>query len=280
MTTGAVVITGVSTGIGLGCARAFVSRGYRVYGSVRKAEDGERVAAELGDGFRPVVFDITDEDAVVDAARWVERDLGGLPLLGVVNNAGIATSGPLMIQPLDEIRQQFEVNVIGQLVVTRAFLPLLQAAPSARIMMMSSVGGKVSGPFLGAYSASKHALEGMSDALRRELMLFDIDVIVIGPGTVASAIWDKPSANDVDGVVGTPYEASAKAMQVFAVTRGKNGESIDRFGRMVLGAFEARRPKARYAFVKGKLKNWILPRVLPPRWVDRIIGKRFGLSAS
>ena len=143
--------------------------------------------------------------------------------------------------------------------------------------MMSSVGGKVSGPFLGAYSGSKHALEGMSAALRRELMLFDIDVIIIGPGTVASAIWDKPSANDVDAVVGTPYEDSAKAMQKFAVTRGKKGETIDNFGCMVLGAFEARHPRTRYAFVKGKVQNWILPRVLPARLVDRVIGKRFGL---
>ncbi len=194
----AILITGVSSGIGYGAAKEFASHGYQVFGSVRKQEDAKRLKAELGSNFMPLFFDVTDSKALRHAAQQVQSIVGNRGLTGLINNAGIATSGPLIHQPLDEIRWQFEVNVIGLIAVTQAFLPLLKARRSpasktSRIINISSVGGKIASPFIGAYAGSKYAIEGMSHSLRRELQLHDIDVIIIGPGAVktptAMAYW-------------------------------------------------------------------------------------------
>src|ERR1700710_2550746 len=170
-----IVVTGSATGIGWGIAKVLIQKGFRVFGSVRKAADGERLAKEFGQNFVPVLFDVTDEAAVAKAADQVAAALNGETLAGLVNNAGIAVAGPLLYLKLDEFRQQIAVNLTGQLIVTQAFAPLLgvdrsrKGAPG-RIVMISSVGGKNANPFLGPYNASKFGLEGMSEALRRELM--------------------------------------------------------------------------------------------------------------
>jgi NAD(P)-dependent dehydrogenase (short-subunit alcohol dehydrogenase family) len=192
----AVVITGVSNGIGWGTTRVLLREGYQVFGSVRHAADAERLAAAFGSNFVPLIFDVTDQEAIRHAAGQVRAALGGRTLHGLVNNAGIAEGGPLVHQPLAAFRAQIEVNLIGPLIVTQAFAPLLGVDRSlqggaGRIVNISSVGGQFAGPFLGAYHASKFGLEGLSDTLRRELVPFGIDVVVIGPGSVATAIWDK-----------------------------------------------------------------------------------------
>ena len=190
-----VVITGVSTGIGWGALKILTSKGIHVFGSVRKLEDAERLTSEFGDSFTPLIFDVTDEKSVGEAVEQVRNQINGNNLLGLVNNAGIAIGGPLMHQPIADFRKQIEVNLIGQLIVTQAFLPLLgtdsnlQGKPG-RIINISSVGGKISSPFLGAYSASKFGLEAISEALRRELTIYGIDVIIIVPGSVVTPIWD------------------------------------------------------------------------------------------
>src|SRR5271154_6033280 len=197
-----VVITGASTGIGWAAAKLLLARGFRVFGSVRKQADADRLAAEFGANFSPLLFDVTDEAAVKAGAATVRASLGNETLFGLVNNAGIAVPGPLLYVEVDEFRHQLEVNVTGQLIVTQAFVPLLGAdadrkgAPG-RIVMISSVGGKNASPFVGPYNASKFALEGFSESLRRELMLFGIDVIVVAPGAVATAIWGKAEQVDV-----------------------------------------------------------------------------------
>ena len=176
-----VVVTGASTGIGWGCVKVLIAAGSRVFGSVRKQADGDRLSAAFGPNFTPLLFDVTDEAAVAAGARQVEAALGGETLSGLVNNAGIAVPGPLLHLKIDDFEHQLAVNVTGQLIVTQAFAPLLGVDRSrkgvpGRIVMISSVGGKNAMPFLGAYSASKFALEGMSESLRRELMPFGIDV--------------------------------------------------------------------------------------------------------
>src|SRR5262245_39157463 len=223
-----VVVTGASTGIGWGAVKVLVKNGFRVFGSVRREADAERLVREFGAGFAPLLFDVTDIEAVGRAAREVGSALDRETLFGLVNNAGIAVPGPLLHLPIDGFRRQLEVNVTGQLIVTQAFAPLLgadatrQGAPG-RIVMISSGGGKNATPFLGAYNATKFALEGMSEALRRELMLFGIDVIVVAPGPVVTAIWDKAEAEDLAPYVGTPFESGLRAARDFMLARRAHG---------------------------------------------------------
>src|SRR5215471_12890363 len=184
-----VVITGASTGIGHSCAKLLLDKGYRVFGSVRKEADAERLKGEFGANFTPLLFDVTDEAAVLAAAREVRTALNGETLAGLVNNAGIAVAGPVLELSADEFRRQMNVNVIGPIITTQAFGPLLGAdrtlkGPPGRIVMISSVAGRNGNPLLSAYVASKHALEGLSESLRRELMLFGIDVVIVAPGPV------------------------------------------------------------------------------------------------
>ncbi len=277
-----ILVTGASTGIGYAVAKAFLDQGYHVYGSVRKPADADRLRQELGPQFSPLLFDVTDHAAIAAAAQQVADEIGKDGLACLVNNAGMATSGPLMLQPLDDFKFQFEVNVFGQLAVTQAFLPLLGATanPShapGRIIMISSVGGKISAPFLGAYSSSKHALEGFSNSLRIELQLYGIDVIVIGPGAIKTPIWEKPSANDLGIFAGSPYAAMMQKFQRYFVKNGLEGLSADDLGRQTVAIFEKRKPKTRYAIVKKKFSNWTVPMNLPARMLDRMIGKATGL---
>ena len=188
-----VVVTGVSTGIGWGTTKVLVSKGFRVFGSVRKPADADRLQREFGNGFVPLMMDITDAEAVHQAAQKVGSMIGGRNLVGLVNNAGIVVSGPLLYLRPNEYRRQLEVNMVSPLVVIQAFAPLLgtdknRQGPTGRIVNITSSGAKVAIPLLGAYSASKFGLEGMSDALRRKLMLFGIDIVILEPGTVNTAL--------------------------------------------------------------------------------------------
>jgi NAD(P)-dependent dehydrogenase (short-subunit alcohol dehydrogenase family) len=192
-----VVVTGTSTGIGWGVAKILIGHGFRVFGSVRKKADADRLAAEFGAQFVPLLFDVTDEAAVRVAATQVRAALAGETLTGLVNNAGVAIAGPLLHLPITDFRQQMEINVIGLVNVTQAFAPLVGAdralkGSPGRIVNISSVGGQVASPFLSAYNASKFAVEGLSESLRRELLPFGIDVIVVAPGAVATPIWARP----------------------------------------------------------------------------------------
>src|SRR2546426_8845647 len=154
----------------------------------------------------PVQMDVPDTASIARARAEVERALGGAPLAGLVNNAGIPVAGPLELLPLDELRRVLEVNLVGAVAVTQAFLPLLKAA-RGRIVNISSLAGRAALPFLGPYAASKFALEALSDSLRRELWPFGIEVIVIEPGNIQSKIWDKVEAMDLTRYRGTPYQA-------------------------------------------------------------------------
>jgi NAD(P)-dependent dehydrogenase (short-subunit alcohol dehydrogenase family) len=277
-----VVVTGASTGIGWGCAKVLTASGFRVFGSVRKQADAERLARELGPNFTPLIFDVTDEAAVAAAAKQVEAALRGETLFGLVNNAGITVPGPLLYQKIEDFKRQIAVNLTGQLIVIQAFAPLLGAdrtrkgAPG-RIVMISSAGGKNASPFLGAYNASKFAVEGMSESLRRELVLFGIDVIVVAPGTVATSMWDRPHAINIAAFADTPYAPALAKLKVHMITNGRRGLPPRRLGETVKTALTAARPKARYTVTPDPIET-LVANALPRRMVDSIIAGRLGLQ--
>ena len=276
-----VVVTGVSTGIGWGITKILIQNGYRVFGSVRKTQDAERLQSEFGETFVPLIFDITDEEKVHAAARQVRDQLNGETLFGLVNNAGVAVPAPLAHMPIDEFRTQMEINLTGQLIVTQAFLPLLGMDRSlkgkpGRLINMSSTSGKRGAPFVGAYVTSKHALEGMSETLRIELMLYGIDVIIIGPGAVATPIWDKGEQADLTKYQHTEYVEAARKFQKYMVEDGRKGLPSEKIGEVVLHALTTSKPRVRYPVVPNMLKNWIIPMLLPKRYVDRLIAKGLG----
>lgn len=278
----AVLITGVSSGIGYATAKEFAACDYQVFGSVRKQEDGKRLMDEIGSHFTPLLFDVTDQQALQSAVDKVSTMVGEHGLAGLINNAGIATSGPLAYQPIDEIRWQFEVNVIAPIAVTQAFLPLLCVRQSpkskpGRIINISSVGGKIASPFIGAYVGSKHALEGISHSLRRELQLQGVKVIIIGPGAVNTPIWDKESARDMTRFSSTEYAESIEKFQQYALSLGKAGDSPEKVGRFIRKVFELENPKTRYTIVPNLIFNWLLPLIIPDSWLDKIIARNFGL---
>lgn len=278
-----VVITGVSSGIGWGATKILVNQGIRVFGSVRKTEDAERLHGEFGDLFIPLLFDVTDSGAVHAAAQQVRNCLNGETLFGLVNNAGIALGGPLMHQSIEEYRFQLEVNLVAPLVVTQAFLPLLGTDPSlngtpGRIINISSVAGKNGAPFLGAYAASKHGLEGFSESLRRELMLYGIDVIIIGPGAVATSIWDKAETADASPYDNTDYATPLKKFRDYILDKGRKGYPPERIGEVIWEALTSPNPRVRYAVVPQHLLNWSIPMTLPKRMVDELIANQLGLG--
>ena len=276
-----VVVTGVSTGIGWGITNVLIQRGFRVFGSVRKTQDADRLSKEFGENFLPLLFDVTDEAAVQAAAGRVTEHLNGETLFGLVNNAGIAVPAPLMHQSTDDFRHQLEVNLVSVLIVTKAFLPMLGSDRSrrgkpGRIINISSVGGKFGGPFLGAYAASKHGVEGLSESLRRELMLYGIDVIIIGPGSVATPIWDKAEQVDLSRYANTEYVEAARRVQENMVRNGRNGCPPEKVGEVVLHALTTPRPRVRYAVIPSTSWRRILQNLLPKRLVDRMIAKNLG----
>lgn len=277
-----VVVTGASTGIGYAVAQTLAREGFHVFASVRRQADADRIGEEIGEEVTPLVFDVTDPEGIADAARDVADRLGGVTLAGLVNNAGIAVAGPLLHLPIAELREQLEVNVVAPVAVVQAFAPLLGAdrsrkGPPGRIVNMSSIAGRLAAPFLGPYAASKHALEAISDSLRRELMIYGIDVIVIEPGSVATPIWDKAEDMGFKAYMQTDYRDQLGRLLKVALRDGRAGYPPERIAAAVLRALVAPRPRTRMPVVAGAFQNWTVPRILPDRALDAMIGKMFGL---
>jgi NAD(P)-dependent dehydrogenase (short-subunit alcohol dehydrogenase family) len=276
-----VVITGASTGIGWACAKVLLDKGFRVFGSVRKPADAERLRSEFGTSFTPLVFDVTDEAAVLAAGREVRAALNGETLAGLVNNAGIAVAGPVLELSADEFRRQMNVNVIGPIITTQAFGPLLGADPSlkgprGRIVMISSVAGKAGNPLVSAYSTSKHAIEGLSESLRRELMLFGIDVIVIAPGPVKTPIFDKAEEVDIAAYSQSPFFPALQRIRSYMLQLAKTGLPPEKIAEGIFTALTSALPKVRYTITPNPLEQLALS-ILPKRLIDKIIAKRLGL---
>lgn len=278
-----VVITGASTGIGRATAEYLAAQGWQVFAGIRKEADGTALV-DADDRIKPILLDVTQPEQVDASVETVRAALDGQKLAGLVNNAGIANMGPLALQPLDQFEAHFSVNVFGLLRASQAFAPLLgmdeslEGAPG-RIVNITSVGGRLSAPFLGAYTATKHAVESITDSLRRELVLFGIDAIAVGPGAVKTPIWDKAEeSNSSNPYANSPW---AKPIEIFSETMldgGRTGLDPIIIAKTIETALSAKKPKARYAPVPDKLTNFTLPMLLPKRVVDGFFWKRFGMS--
>jgi NAD(P)-dependent dehydrogenase (short-subunit alcohol dehydrogenase family) len=278
----AVLITGASSGIGAGSALELDRRGYRVFAGVRSADAAERLRQQASSRLTPVMLDVTDAASIAAAAATVRAAVGDTGLAGLVNNAGIAICGPIEVLPLDQLRRQLEVNVIGQIAVVQAVLPLLRAA-RGRIINVGSLNGTVSPAFLGPYAASKYAMEALSDSLRMELRRWGIRVAIIEPGPIDTPIWQKSAVVADQITAGVPPEPLALYQDdLDAFRRGVERFSADalpveRVVQAVVHALTAPRPKIRYFItwmVRLSFKGF---KMLPDRFRDWLIRRQIGL---
>jgi NAD(P)-dependent dehydrogenase (short-subunit alcohol dehydrogenase family) len=271
------LVTGASTGIGEACALRLDRLGHRVYAGVRSEEHADGLRRRGSDLIVPVFLDVTDQAQIDAVAKQVSDGGGGLD--GVVNNAGIAKGGPLEYLPLDIWRQQLDVNVLGQVAVTKAMLPFIRAA-SGRIVFIGSIGGKVATMLMGPYGASKFAIEAIGESLRAELRPWGISVSVVEPGAVKTAIWDKGRQEADRLEQALPEEARIRyAKHVAAVRKGiemqdKQGASPDKVAAAVQHALFSRRPKTRYVVGTDARAQSMMVRWLPDRPREAII-RRF-----
>jgi hypothetical protein len=195
----------------------------------------------------------------------------------------MGVGGPLALQPIDEIRQQFEANVIGTIAVTQAFISLLGSDPSlqgnpGRIVNITSIGGRIGFPMMAAYTGTKFAIEGISESLRRELLLYGIDVIVIAPHSTNTPLLDKAEAQDISRYDNTPYRRPGQLVLDFIVRDGRKGYHPRQIAEVIYKAITVKRPRARYSIVPNPLQAWLLTNVFPTRFIDRMMGKQFGLA--
>jgi len=275
-----LLVTGASTGIGAACAVACARRGMTVFSGVRNLQAGEALKKKAGTSLIPVQLDVTDADSITQCAEFVRRTVGTAGLAGLINNAGVAIGGPLEIIPIAQLRKQLEVNVIGQIAVTQALLPLLRRA-RGRIINMGSIAGRGTIPMMGPYSASKFALEALTDALRMELRPWGIEVAIIEPGAIATPIWEKSlkTSIEVEEVVTEEgkrlYEETARLVREAVDQSARRAISVEHVVEAVWHALTAARPKTRYLvgrdakmrafmvkWVPDRVQDWILLKVL------------------
>lgn len=282
---GAVLVTGSSTGIGQACARYLDKLQFRVFAGVRRDADGEALRQKASDRLTPIHIDVTDGATIAAARAAVESAVGEAGLAGLVNNAGIVVPGPLEILPLEELRKQLEVNVVGQLAVTQAFLPLLRRG-GGRVVQMGSISGRIATPFVGAYSVSKFALEAMTDALRMELLPWGIEVSIVEPGSIATPIWGKSREYSGEIARRIPlekrnlYRRAYDAMRAAAAKTGEAGIPAIEVAKAVADALTAPKPRTRYLVGKDAKMRALLAQFIPDRMRDRIIIKHLGLPST
>ena len=272
---GGVFISGSSSGIGEACALGLDERGYHVFAGVRNAEDGQTLSQRASQRLRPVIVDITNPKQIKAAAETVRQALGDKPLDGLINNAGISLGGPLEFVPIDRLRHQLEVNLIGHIAVSQMFIPLLRKS-QGRIINVGSVVGIFASPMLGPYCASKYAMEAISDVMRRELKPWNIKVSLLEPGIIAKKIWEKSRIRAERGIKEAPeellhlYGPLIERVQKPAADIEKTAQSPEVAVRAVVRALTASRPKTRYRMGPKarpqKVISW-----LPDRIQDRII---------
>ncbi|HST05095.1 MAG TPA: SDR family oxidoreductase [Chloroflexia bacterium] len=276
-----VLITGTSTGIGAECALRLNGMGWQVFAGVRRGEDGAalREKARYKDHLTPVLLDVTDAESISSAIQLIEAKVGEQGLDGLVNNAGIAIAVPIEFLPIDELRKQLEVNVIGQVAVTQAAIPLLRTA-HGRIVNIGSVSGRISTPLLGPYSVSKFAMDTLSDTLRMELRPWHIHVAYVQPSGIATPIWSKALAEGdrigqqlpdrahmlYGSVIGQMRERATQAVH--------NGMPVRTVGKAVAHALVSSRPRTRYPIGSIAIVGEVL-RILPDKWRNRLIMMQF-----
>lgn len=273
-----VLITGASTGLGLAAAQHLAAQGFHVLAGVRNEEDGAKLASECPSGrLAPVLIDVTDEDTIAKAAISIAKTVGENGLWGLVNNAGICVSAPLECVSSDLLRKQLEVNLIGQLAVTRAFLPLLRKSNQARLVNVTSGLGKVAVPYLGAYSAAQFAKEAISDALRRELAPMGIAVSVVSPGAIWTPIWAKIAAEGERVMATAPAAVSNLYRETYLRFLQANEEGARNsltkpahVAEAVYAALTEATPKTRYRVGADVRRGSMLARLLPDSVIDKM----------
>lgn len=274
-----ILVTGVSSGIGYACVKYFIEQGCHVFGSVRKVEDATRLSETFGVNYTPLLFDVTDSEAIRLAVETVKVELGeGENLFGLVVNAGIQIPGPILYLTREEMRYQFDVNVFGALEVIQHFVPLLRETSSnkpGRIVHVGSTSAAITLPFTSFYSAAKSAMHSLCDTLRRELMIYSIDVVDIYVG---------PVNNDLVAKV-APYKERYKDTEYYSAISMRlegalkknipNGLLPEAVAAAIFGSLIAPNPKHRYALNRDWLNTWFLPTMLPHRLLDRIVAKKW-----
>jgi len=272
---GAIVVTGASTGIGRAAALHLADLGFRVFAGVRKESDGAALIEDRPERIDWVLLDVTNDQQIAAAAEYVSSKIGDRGLAGLLNNAGISVNGPLEFIPINDLRRQLEINVIGQVAVTQAFLPHIRMA-RGRIVNIGSIGGRMSMAMGGPYSASKFAMEAVTDALRMELRAWGIEVIIIEPGPIETPIWEKSLGAAVERLESTPpemmdyYGAMVENAMKAARSTARNAMPVEIVSRAIEHAFTASRPRTRYIVGRGaKIQCFVAN--LPDRWRDRLI---------
>jgi NAD(P)-dependent dehydrogenase (short-subunit alcohol dehydrogenase family) len=274
----AVLVTGTGKGIGEAVARRLAELGMLVFAGVRKQADAARWREQGGDLIHPVLLDVTDESSIDAALQQIRFSLGARTLTGLVNNAGIAVAGPLEFLPVAELRRQLEVNVIGQIAVTQAVLPLLRQS-RGRIVNIGSISGRSALPLTGAYAASKFALEALTDSLRVELMPAGIHVSIIEPGVIATPIWDTSMKSAEELIKQMPEQGLEYYGRIIAAVRKRASGGTTRglppraVADAVVHALTARTPRTRYLVGRdARARAWF--QRLPDRLRDRIIARQ------
>ena len=277
-----VVITGASTGIGEACALRMYRLGWRVFAGVRKEADGQALREKASEKLTPIILDVTEQPTIDASAATVTAAVGESGLAGLINNAGVGVGGPLEFISVDELRRQLEVNVIGQIAVTQAFMPLIRKA-TGRIVNMGSIGGRMATPFLGPYNASKFAMEALTDSLRQELYPWGIHVSIIEPGSIATPIWEKSKASIEELKETLPEEAmmlygeTVEAVEKALVEFEAAGIPADEVAKFAEHALTARTPKTRYVVGRDAQIQRLLVKWAPDRVRDGLVRRQLGL---
>jgi NAD(P)-dependent dehydrogenase (short-subunit alcohol dehydrogenase family) len=277
--SGAVVVTGASTGIGRATALRLDGEGYRVFAGIRKDADADELRRLGSDRLVPLKIDVTDDGTISSARDEVKEVLGELGLAGLVNNAGVGGGGPIEFMPLDELRSTLEVNLVGQVAVTQAFLPLIRKAKGT-IVFIASIGGRIASPFMSPYNTSKFAVEALGESLRAELRPWEIDVVVVEPGSIDTEIWSKGNDQLRERIDELPEDARrlyGRQISRFGEVLGETasrGISPDKVADVVHKAIASDNPRYRYlvgtdAKVAARLKG-----TLPDRTFSKLAARQ------
>ena len=277
-----VVITGTSTGIGYATSKLFIEQNYHVFGSVRNDTDAERVSSELGVNFTPLIFDVTNESSVKESVKIVEKHLSGQKLSGLINNAGLGVIGTIQSLTAEQFKYQFDVNLLGVFHCCQAYLNLLGADRSlngnpGKIINISSISGEIGMPFMSAYNMSKFGLEGFSEGIRRELLMYGIDVVVIAPGPVKTPIWGKINKKEeIKRYDNSDYRESLSRAMKMTEKMEQVGVEPRVIAERALSIIENTKSSTRYRIDPTRIQN-ILLQLFPKRMADKMIAKRMGI---
>jgi NAD(P)-dependent dehydrogenase (short-subunit alcohol dehydrogenase family) len=273
-----VIVTGSSTGIGRECAERLAKSGFHVIAGVRKQKDADALKRK---NLEPVLLDVTKEESVDAALAALRPQLEKAEEVHLINNAGIAVAGPVEAVPMRRWEEQFNVNVLGLVRATQAFLPFIRAT-KGRIINISSVAGISSNPYLGPYCASKHAVEAISDALRMELRQFGVKVIVVEPGPIATPIWQKGVGQAEDDTAGLDpktakaYASELEKFRIMVKISVKRAVGVEKVSDVVMDGLLSARPRIRYVVGPKYMPTAVkIASHLPDRWIDALVAQQF-----